>query len=205
MTLVDAAEFATLKGIAARRGPAVPADANEVALAEQTFRLSDKVGLTYVPNPDDVREVLDAVRAGKGLSDLNVFTIHAHETASGGQEHEMPSDTLAPANFLQPLCQQAIDAGADVVINHGPHVLRGIEIYKGKPIFYGLGSLFFEVDLFKWPADWYDSAVAVTKYRNGSAAEVRLYPVLLRAPGGVEPRSNVGRRAWRRARMLSAS
>ncbi len=33
-----------------------------------------------------------------------------------------------------------IDAGADVVVGHGPHVLRGIEFYGGKPIVYSLGN-----------------------------------------------------------------
>ena len=37
-----------------------------------------------------------------------------------------------------------IDAGADVVVGHGPHVLRGIEIYKGKPIFYSLANFMFQ-------------------------------------------------------------
>jgi hypothetical protein len=52
----------------------------------------------------------------------------------------------------------AIDAGADVFVSHGPHVLRGIEIYKGKPIFYSLGNFVFENEtmLFQ-PAESYDS------------------------------------------------
>jgi hypothetical protein len=33
-----------------------------------------------------------------------------------------------------------IDAGADAVIGHGPHVLRGIEFYRNKPIVYSLGN-----------------------------------------------------------------
>jgi poly-gamma-glutamate synthesis protein (capsule biosynthesis protein) len=37
-----------------------------------------------------------------------------------------------------------IDEGADIFVGHGPHVLRGIEIYKGKPIFYSLGDFIFE-------------------------------------------------------------
>jgi poly-gamma-glutamate synthesis protein (capsule biosynthesis protein) len=39
------------------------------------------------------------------------------------------------------------DAGADVFVGHGPHVLRGVEIYKGKPIFYSLGDFVFQLDL----------------------------------------------------------
>jgi hypothetical protein len=33
-----------------------------------------------------------------------------------------------------------IDAGADAVVGHGPHVLRGIEFYRGRPIAYSLGN-----------------------------------------------------------------
>lgn len=34
----------------------------------------------------------------------------------------------------------AIDHGADAVVGHGPHLLRPVELYKGKPIFYSLGD-----------------------------------------------------------------
>ena len=37
-------------------------------------------------------------------------------------------------------------AGADVVLGHGPHVMRGIDIYKGKPIFMSLGNFLFETE-----------------------------------------------------------
>ena len=38
----------------------------------------------------------------------------------------------------------AIDAGADLVIGHGPHFALPVEIYRGKPIFYGLGNFSFD-------------------------------------------------------------
>jgi hypothetical protein len=47
-------------------------------------------------------------------------------------------------DFLVELAHQAIDNGADAFVGHGPHVLRGVEIYKGKPIFYGLGEFFYQ-------------------------------------------------------------
>jgi poly-gamma-glutamate synthesis protein (capsule biosynthesis protein) len=50
-----------------------------------------------------------------------------------------------------------IDAGADVVTGHGPHVLRGVEIYKGKPIFYSLGDFIFQNEtLLRLPAENYE-------------------------------------------------
>ena len=41
------------------------------------------------------------------------------------------------------IAHAAIDAGADVVVGHGPHYSCAVEIYRGKPIFYGLGSFSF--------------------------------------------------------------
>jgi poly-gamma-glutamate synthesis protein (capsule biosynthesis protein) len=45
--------------------------------------------------------------------------------------------------YMKEIAHRAIDAGADLVIGHGPHYSLAIEVYKGKPIFYGLGSFSF--------------------------------------------------------------
>ena len=39
---------------------------------------------------------------------------------------------------------QTIDNGADAFVGHGVHTLRGMEIYKGKPIFYGVSNFFYQ-------------------------------------------------------------
>lgn len=44
------------------------------------------------------------------------------------------------AMYERPVARAAIDAGADIVIGHHPHISRGIDFYKGKPIFHGLGN-----------------------------------------------------------------
>jgi poly-gamma-glutamate synthesis protein (capsule biosynthesis protein) len=49
-------------------------------------------------------------------------------------------DVLA---YMRDIGHAAIDAGADVVIGHGPHYSLPVEVYRGKPIFYGLGSFSF--------------------------------------------------------------
>lgn len=41
---------------------------------------------------------------------------------------------------LRRFARAVIDAGADAVVGHGPHVLRGIEFYNGRPIAYSLGN-----------------------------------------------------------------
>ena len=48
-----------------------------------------------------------------------------------------------PQEYQRALARRYIDAGADLVIGSHPHVLQGIEYYKGKPIFYSLGNFVF--------------------------------------------------------------
>jgi poly-gamma-glutamate capsule biosynthesis protein CapA/YwtB (metallophosphatase superfamily) len=44
------------------------------------------------------------------------------------------------AAYERPLARAAIDAGADIVVSHHAHILRGVEVYRGRPIFHGLGN-----------------------------------------------------------------
>ena len=45
--------------------------------------------------------------------------------------------------YMTEIAHAAIDSGADIVVGHGPHYALPVEIYRGKPIFYGLGSFSF--------------------------------------------------------------
>ena len=64
----------------------------------------------------------------------------------------------APPPFLVAFAHAMIDAGADVVVGHGPHVLRAVEIYRGRPILYSLGNFLFEYETVgALPADDYES------------------------------------------------
>ncbi|MBV9828243.1 MAG: CapA family protein [Alphaproteobacteria bacterium] len=45
--------------------------------------------------------------------------------------------------YMTEIAHTAIDAGADIVIGHGPHYSLPVEMFRGKPIFYGLGSFSF--------------------------------------------------------------
>jgi poly-gamma-glutamate synthesis protein (capsule biosynthesis protein) len=87
--------------------------------------------LSYALNPGDEAANLLAVRQAHQNGNFTVFSLHNHEPGNGSQ---------TPADFAVPFAHKIIDAGADAYIGHGPHQLRGIEIYKGKPIFYSLGN-----------------------------------------------------------------
>jgi poly-gamma-glutamate capsule biosynthesis protein CapA/YwtB (metallophosphatase superfamily) len=112
------------------------------------FTAGDKPGVTTVPRQEDLDEIAAVVRSASGLADYTIVTIHAHE---GGR------DRLVPADFLVTFARAMVDAGADMFVGHGPHVLRGIEIYKGKPILYSLGDFIFQNEtLLRLPSENYE-------------------------------------------------
>jgi poly-gamma-glutamate synthesis protein (capsule biosynthesis protein) len=125
---------------AARSAASQTTSPNEITVLGQSYRLGEKPGRTWTMNKLDHFEILKEVRSAKKLADLVIFTIHAHEGPEGPGEGDGPY----PADFLPVLFHNVIDAGADVVAGHGSHALRGIEIYKGRPIFYGLSTFLFQ-------------------------------------------------------------
>ncbi len=56
-----------------------------------------------------------------------------------GNEYE---DVSSPGQ--RELARALVDAGADIVIGHHPHVVQEVEVYRGKPIFYSLGNFIFD-------------------------------------------------------------
>lgn len=187
LQLVTPEQMATLRAIAARsetpdaaKNPEVFTAAKtgeELTIGRTTFRVEDRPGLSYDLNADDRAAALASVKEARGKADMVVFSIHAHETASSDPED------IRPADYMMGLFHELIDAGADAVVRHGPHALLGVEIYHGRPIFYGMGSLMFQVGDknrqfrgFTLPAAWYDGAVAVSEYDKGRVAVIRIHP-----------------------------
>jgi poly-gamma-glutamate capsule biosynthesis protein CapA/YwtB (metallophosphatase superfamily) len=73
-----------------------------------------------------------------------------------------------PLQYMTEIAHAAIDAGADVVIGHGPHYSLPIELYRGRPIYYGLGNLCFKTGhLGRKHADWI-GMVAGLAFENGA-------------------------------------
>lgn len=105
---------------------------------------------TYEMNQSDLDQILKWVRSARKQADHVIVTIHAHES-TGPLE--------VPADFLPKFAHAVIDAGADMFIGHGPHILRGFEVYQGKAIFYSLGHFIFQNDTIEpMSADMYELA-----------------------------------------------
>lgn len=81
-----------------------------------------------------------SIRDAANRSDFTLVSLHTHE----GDKDSWYSPK-AP-EFIERFAHRAVDAGADTVVCHGAHFMRGVEIYNGKPIFYNLGSLLMEFE-----------------------------------------------------------
>lgn len=106
----------------------------DLSLGNFHLYINDSDEFRYVPDRSDWKGNLEQIGVAADNSDYAIVSIHAH------QKNKQPG---AP-DFLVRLAHAAIDAGADVFFAHGTHYLLGIEIYRGRPIFYGLGNFFFQ-------------------------------------------------------------
>jgi poly-gamma-glutamate synthesis protein (capsule biosynthesis protein) len=69
------------------------------------------------------------------------------------------------------IARAAIDAGADIVMGHGPHYSLPVELYKGRPIYYGLGNLCFKTGHGgRQHANWVGMLVEITFEKGKCAA-----------------------------------
>jgi poly-gamma-glutamate capsule biosynthesis protein CapA/YwtB (metallophosphatase superfamily) len=191
--------------------PVLPAPANEspneLMLFGTHYKVGDKVGsLTYSIDPRDLAGIIQSIRIGKQNSDFLIVAIHCHQNSFSYQAYSHDNST---PDFLVELAHKAIDNGADAFVGHGIHTLRGVEIYKGKPIFYGVSNFVshegaaIEVTDPSRPAtnggaeaqihlpDDEEVLLTTSKYENGKLTEVRLYPADLGMEGN-RPVSKAG-------------
>lgn len=114
-----------------------------------TFVEGPAPGVVTRPDSSDVAQIAAVVGNAARLSDHVLVTIHAHERKGPNS---------VPADFVVDFAHAMIDAGATMFVGHGPHVLRGIEIYRGRPIFYSLGDFVFQNEtLLRLPAENYEA------------------------------------------------
>ncbi len=101
------------------------------------------------PHPADLERILASIREAKSQADYVLVSFHGHENEEGDNER--------PAQFLRTFSRACIDGGAAAILGHGPHILRGIEMYHGGVIFYSLGNFLFENDTTTHqPSDFYE-------------------------------------------------
>lgn len=101
------------------------------------FRVGEAFSLTTIAEAEDVERNLKWIRDARRMADWVLYSFHNHGAT------RTPDDP--PAHSVE-LAHAAIDSGADIYIGHGTGRDRGMEIYNGRPIFYGLGSFMAQND-----------------------------------------------------------
>ena len=130
----------------------------EINFSGRNYKVGSVNEVITKTNKKDLKEIERVVKSSIYMADYTIVTIHAHES---NQKKSVP------AKFLIEFSRKMVDAGADVVVGHGPHVLRGVEIYKGKPIFYSLANFMFQNEtLLRVPEENY------AKYDLGTEAQI---------------------------------
>jgi poly-gamma-glutamate synthesis protein (capsule biosynthesis protein) len=103
-------------------------------------REGGKVEAVEGPQERDVKAMEEDVLLAKRRYGPVFVAYHVHDV-SHARVHGIQDAT--PPNEEIPF-RRAIDAGADAVLGSGPHVLRGIELRNGKPIFYSLSNFIYQ-------------------------------------------------------------
>jgi len=112
---------------------------------DERMTLVGLIGFSTYPNAYNLLNINQSaalVDSLRGLVDLLVVTFHGGTEGKTAVRTGNGPEFLAkePRGDLRKWARAVIDAGADAVVGHGPHVLRGVEFYKGRPIFYSLGN-----------------------------------------------------------------
>jgi poly-gamma-glutamate synthesis protein (capsule biosynthesis protein) len=155
----------------------------EVHFLGHRFVQGGAFGMSTQAVEEDIEDICRWIRDARRQSPWTVVTSHTHER---GRSRSVPPD------FLVAFAHRCIDEGADLFFGHGPHINWGMEIYKGKPIFYSLGNFIYtnntlshiapdayvRMGMNPWehtPADFFDekrgSRFQPTPYPGGYPAE----------------------------------
>ena len=147
-------DFDAIQGIAARlninayneiirkEGYLAPLPEDICEFGEMKFVLGDEHRITTSCNSKDLERIRKSIYEAQEQADYVLVSIHSHQI-SGTQKE-------TPGEFLNEFAHFCIDNGADAIVGHGPHLLRAIEVYKERPIFYSLGD--FLIQLYSVPS-----------------------------------------------------
>ena len=148
-----------------------------------------------VPNPEDARRILQSIRDARQHADVVIMYQHNHvfgnRSFSTLFTEGMP-ERLAPDPWLSRWTHDEIDAGADIVVMHGAPLLHGVEIYRGRPIFYDLGNFIYNLPptltYIDEPMAW-ESVVASIEFDGArrSVQSISFRPIVLNPVGDGQP------------------
>lgn len=155
-----------------QRGIAV-SDAQQLARVERNGTVFGFLGFDLVTTRWSPDRLADKISLADSQVDVLVVSVHrGAEYAADATEGE------------KELLRLAVDAGADVVIGHHPHVVQPVEVYRGVPIAYSLGNFIFDQ---MWSQTTREGVVGIFVFSGKKLASYQFIPVLIEDLGQPRP------------------
>jgi hypothetical protein len=137
----------------------------------------------------DLPKAGELIKKAAEQADLVVVQVHMGAEGADKTRVRPGTETFLGENRCDPIgfSHAVIDAGADLVVGHGPHVVRGMEFYKGRLIAYSLGNFAGYRALGYTGVVGITAVIRVTLNRDGSWGGGTLIPTYMVAPGLPRP------------------
>jgi poly-gamma-glutamate capsule biosynthesis protein CapA/YwtB (metallophosphatase superfamily) len=145
------------------------------------------------PYAEDAERILHNIRQARQNADLVI--VYQHNHVFGNRSFttiftEGMAERLAPNDWLKKWVHAEVDAGADIVVMHGAPLLHGIELYRGRPIFYDLGNFIYNVPpsltYIHEPIN-FESAVVYLEYQGKNLRSISMRPIVMNILGEGQP------------------
>ncbi|KON29649.1 hypothetical protein AC482_05985 [miscellaneous Crenarchaeota group-15 archaeon DG-45] len=170
-------DFETLASISRKLDLPEPGEGG-LNFLESVFEVGERADIHTAPYGPDLEGNLRSISEARENADLVFVAVHNHVKRRPGVMYF--DDTLEHiAGFVEAFSRAAVDAGADAVLGTGTHCLNGIEIYRGRPIFYGLGNFIYQSYRSNpRPYDWYEARGLHEETHPDESGAISLYPSL---------------------------
>ena len=170
-----------------------------------------KIGLCAFGHNSYTLKHTDLATVGRIVDDLvkrcDLVIVSFHGGAEGRTQSHLPQggETFLGENrgSLRQLAHFCVDHGADIVYGHGPHVVRGIEVYKGRFIAYSLGNFCTPYNVSLTGISGYAPVVEISIDKDGQFLNGQIHPFL--QTRGVGPRTDKNKSVITEMKRISES
>lgn len=134
--------------------PGRKADGDRYSFLGTRFVAGDAPAIRSRADDSDVRENMRQIGAARAMADRVIASLHNHD--QGGPTYLTAgkrSEVEDPADYAIDYAHRAIETGADVFVGHGPQVPLAVEVYKGRPVFHGMGAFIFMIETLRYLPD----------------------------------------------------
>ena len=153
------------------------------------------VAFATSPGVNDLRDLAEAARiVAAAKLDADLVVVSFHGGAEGADRQHVPAGREQflgeERGDLRAFARTVVEAGADLVLGHGPHVVRGMELVKGRLVAYSLGNFATYGGMNLAGPNGLSLVLEVRVAQDGTFLGGRIHPARQERPGG--PRLDAG-------------